>query len=150
MSTPRHQARIVALQTLYQLDTQRAETTEHAGWLVQALLEESGLSGDPAEYAWRLVQGVWAKRAQYDEMIAGASRHWEVARMVVVDRNILRLALYELIEQPDVPVRVVIDEAIELGREFGGEETPQFINGVLDAIYKTHPTCQIARGDVSG
>jgi N utilization substance protein B len=67
--------------------------------------------------------------------------------MAVVDRNILRIALYELIEQPDVPVRVVFDEAIEIGKQFGTRETPQFINGVLDAIWKNHPACRIARGD---
>jgi len=67
--------------------------------------------------------------------------------MAVVDRNILRLALYELLDQPDVPARVVIDEAIELGREFGDAETPHFINGVLDAIWKHHPACRIARGE---
>ena len=65
--------------------------------------------------------------------------------MAVVDRNILRLALYELTAQPDVPPRVVIDEAIEIGREFGAAETPQFINGVLDAIWKQHPDFQSFR-----
>ena len=80
-------------------------------------------------------------------MIAGVSDHWDVSRMGVVDRNILRPALYELVEQPDVPVRVVIDEAIEIGREFGEAQTPQFINGVLDAIWKREPACRATRGE---
>ena len=78
-------------------------------------------------------------------MLASAASHWDVSRMAVVDRNILRLALYELIEQPEVPARVVIDQAIELGREFGAADTPQFINGVLDAVWKQDPACQTAR-----
>jgi transcription antitermination factor NusB len=80
-------------------------------------------------------------------MISEITDHWEVSRMAVVDRNVLRLALYELIEQPDVPARVVIDEAIEIGREFGDAETPQFVNGVLDAVWKKHPACRVARGE---
>jgi N utilization substance protein B len=80
-------------------------------------------------------------------MIASASEHWDVARMGVVDRNILRLALFEMTERPEVPVRVVIDEAIEIGREFGDAETSSFINGVLDALWKNHPACHVARGE---
>ena len=80
-------------------------------------------------------------------MISEVSDHWEVSRMAVVDRNILRMAIYELVERPDVPARVVIDEAIEIAREFGDAETPQFINGVLDAVWKKHPACRVARGE---
>ena len=88
----------------------------------------------------------YATRAEADRLLAGESQHWDVHRMALVDRNILRLALCELIEWPDVPVGVVMDEAIELGREFGDAETPHFINGVLDAIWKKHPACRVARG----
>lgn len=113
--------------------------------LIAPLLAEAELEGEAADYAQRLTAGAWAGFERYDHIIGGASDHWDVSRMAVVDRNILRLALYELTEQPSVPVRVVIDEAIELGREFGAAETPQFINGVLDAIWKRDPTCQAAR-----
>ena len=110
------------------------------------LLAEAQLEGEPADYARRLAAGVWAERDRYDQMIAGVSDHWEVSRMAVVDRNILRLALYELMHQPDVPVRVVFDEAIEIGREFGEAQTPQFINGVLDAIWRRHSASGSRRG----
>jgi N utilization substance protein B len=115
--------------------------------IVAPILQEAELSGEPAEYARRLAAGAWTNHERYDQMISGVSAHWDVARMAVVDRNILRLALLELVEQIDVPARVVIDEAIELGREFGDAETPHFINGVLDAIWKNDPVLRVARGN---
>jgi len=137
----------VALQGLYQLDIQKIPSDGDVAGLLAPVLEEMQVTSEGATYARRLAAGAWAKRDEYDKMIAQMTDHWEVSRMAVVDRNILRMALYELIEQPDVPARVVIDEAIEIGREFGDAETPQFVNGVLDAIWKKHPTCRIARGE---
>lgn len=136
---------MVALQGLYELDMQRDLAAETIPAMLRPLLAEAGLEGESAEFARRLVVGAWTAHDRYDQMITTASDHWDVGRMAVVDRNILRLGLYELIEQPDVPARVVIDEAIELGRTFGAAETPQFINGVLDAIWKRDPVCQTAR-----
>ena len=147
MKRPRHQARIVALQGLYQFDVQRADNGVDVHDALEPLLSEAELSCAPARYAETLARGVWSGRERYDQMITEVSKHWDISRMAVVDRNIIRLALYELIEQLDVPPRVVIDEAIELGREFGASETPHFVNGVLDAIFKNHPTCRIARGE---
>jgi len=135
----------VALQGLYQLDIQRQGVDGDMAALIAPLLAEAELAGEAADYARQLTAGAWAGAERYDQIIGGASDHWDVSRMAVVDRNILRLALYELTAQPGVPVRVVIDEAIELGREFGAAETPQFINGVLDAIWKRDPTCKAAR-----
>jgi N utilization substance protein B len=131
------------------LDIQRAPHDVDVRPVCAVLAEEVELTGEPAEYACQLAAGAWADRERYDAMIAEVSEHWEVSRMAVVDRNILRLALYELLARPDVPVRVVMDEAIEMGREFGEAETPQFINGVLDAIWKRHPACRVARGDAN-
>jgi N utilization substance protein B len=136
---------MVALQGLYELDIQRSPADADMGAVLAPWLAEADLQGEPADYARQLLSGAWAHHERYDQMIAGASDHWDVARMAVVDRNILRLGLYELIERPDVPARVVIDEAIELGRTFGSAETPPFINGVLDAIWKRDPACQAAR-----
>lgn len=145
MNQYRHDARIVALQALYQLDVQRAPLDVGIAEVLAPLLQETGLSGELADYARILVAGTWSNRERYDAIIAGASSHWDVARMAVVDRNILRMAMFELIERLEVPTRVILDEAIEIGREFGAGETPQFINGVLDAIWKNDPTCRIAR-----
>ncbi len=143
----RHQARTVALQGLYQLDMQRGPDTV-VDQAIAPLAADAELSADGAEYARRVAAGAWGNHDQYDAMITSVSDHWDVSRMAVVDRNILRLAIHEIIEELEVPVRVVIDEAIELGREFGEAETPQFINGVLDAICKQHPACRVARGGV--
>jgi len=142
----KHQARIIALQGLYQLDVQKAPAdVDVVPFLSPLLAEEPGLPAEAAAYARQVAAGTWTGRAKFDAMIATVAKEWDVSRMAVVDRNILRLGLYELVEQPDVPVRVVMDEAIELGREFGDAETPKFVNGVLDAVWKQHETCRIAR-----
>lgn len=145
MKQYRHQARIIALQGLYQLDVQRAPLDAGIPQMLAPLLEEAEVTGELADYARTLTAGAWRQRERYDAIIGSASSHWDVSRMAVVDRNLLRLALFELIERLEVPTRVIIDEAIEIGREFGAAETPQFINGVLDAIWKNDPTCRIAR-----
>ncbi len=135
----------MALQGLYQLDVQQAQADVDVVETLTPLLAEAELTGPLADYARQLVVGVWRQREQYDEMISGVADHWDLSRMAVVDRNLLRLALHELIEKPAVPIRVVFDEAIELGKEFGEAETPHFVNGVLDAIWKRHPVCRAAR-----
>jgi len=145
MKKYKHQARIIALQGLYQLDVQRLAEDTNVASVIAPLLAERELPPDAADYARQLAAGTWIGRNRYDALIAGVSAHWDVSRMAVVDRNILRLALYELIERPDVPVGAVMDEAIELGREFGAAETPQFINGVLDAVWKQSDICRITR-----
>jgi N utilization substance protein B len=145
MKKYKHQARTIALQALYQLDVQRLPEDTDVAPLIAPLLDDVQLPPDMAGYARALTAGTWTGRNKYDGMITSVSAHWDVSRMAVVDRNILRLALYELVERPDVPVRVVMDEAIELGREFGAAETPQFINGVLDAVWRQCEICRIAR-----
>ncbi|MGQ9650649.1 MAG: transcription antitermination factor NusB [Phycisphaerae bacterium] len=147
MKQARHQARTAALQGLYQLDIQRAPADADVAECLKSILEEAGASPEVADYAGQMTAGAWAKRDQYDQMIAEVTDHWEVSRMAVVDRNVLRMAIYELVERPEVPARVVIDEAVEIAREFGDAETPQFVNGVLDAIWKKHPVCRLARGE---
>jgi N utilization substance protein B len=141
----RQRARRAALQGLYQLDIQRQPAEASVHEILGHTLVEAGLEGQAADHARKLAAGTWAASPRYDEMIREAARHWEVGRMPAVDRNVLRLALHELINHPEVPARVIIDEAIEIGREFGSAETPQFVNGVLDAIWKTHPVMKVAR-----
>jgi transcription antitermination protein NusB len=141
----RQAARRLALQGLYQMDIQRSPVDVGIAEMIAPLIAEAELDGPAAEHARMLVGGAWLAATRYDQMIGEASRHWDVSRMPTVDRNILRLALHELIECLDVPARIVIDEAIEMGREFGSADTPQFINGVLDAIWKNHDTLKIAR-----
>jgi len=94
-------------------------------------------------FAEGLVEGVMRERAVLDRIIAGSADHWRIERMAVVDRNILRVAVYELAWLPDTPPVVVLDEAIEVGKKFGSEQSGSFINGILDAVRK-----RIERGEV--
>jgi len=95
------------------------------------------------EFAQGLVEGVMREREALDRVIAGSVDNWRIERMAVVDRNILRVAVYELAWLPDTPPVVVLDEAIEVGKKYGSEQSGSFINGILDAVRK-----RIARGEV--
>jgi len=85
-------------------------------------------------FADELVRGVQSERGQIDAIIQQSSTHWKLERMARVDRNILRLAVYEILRRADIPVRVTLNEAVELGKKFGSEESSAFVNGVLDRI----------------
>ena len=96
------------------------------------------LISDPpsdAEYYGETVRGVWERREEIDALIGEAAEHWRVGRMALVDRNILRLGAYELSPGSDIPFAVAINEAVELGKRFGAEDSGAFINGILDRIY---------------
>jgi len=105
---------------------------------------QTGAGEDVREFAEGLVLGVSRHRASLDGIVAGSSEHWRVERMAVVDRNVLRMAVYEMLFTPETPPVVIIDEAIEVAKRFGGEESGAFVNGVLDAIRKSAD-----RGEVS-
>ena len=87
------------------------------------------------DFARSLFLGIWAKREELDKLIGRSSTNWRLERMSHVDRNVLRLAAYEMLFMKDIPPKVSIDEAVELGKRFGSEESGAFINGVLDNIY---------------
>lgn len=129
----RTRARRAALQVLYSAELTEAAPADVAGG--KGLIEEvEGLS----DYAVRLIEGVGAHREDIDALLNGASDNWSLVRMPVVDRCILRLAAYEMKHVDAVPVSVSINEAVELAKDFGGEdESPRFVNGVLGRIAKT-------------
>jgi len=131
----RTRARECALQALYQLDTSGGDPRD----VLRAILAhfEETPDVDTAKFAEQLVRGVQSERGAIDDLIQKTSTHWKLERMARVDRNILRLAVYELLRRPDVPVRVTLNEAIELGKKFGSEESSAFVNGVLDRIANT-------------
>jgi transcription antitermination protein NusB len=85
-------------------------------------------------FARSLALGTWRQRGRYDELLRENAAGWPLERMQPVDRNILRLGVYELLESPETPPAVVLDEAVELAHLFGGEESPAFVNGVLDGV----------------
>jgi N utilization substance protein B len=90
-------------------------------------------------FAEHLVRGTLEHREDLDEMIARQADHWRIARMPVVDRNILRLALFELLHEPETPHPVVIDEALEIAKRYSTPRSSQFINGILDGVLKSRP-----------
>jgi N utilization substance protein B len=90
------------------------------------------------QFAQELVQGTLDHREKIDEMIRGQADNWRLERMPAVDRNVLRLAIYEMLHETDTPKLVVVDEAIELAKKFGSEQSGRFINGLLDGLLKQH------------
>jgi N utilization substance protein B len=127
----RTKARERALQALYQIDVAATDLDE--------ALSRFWRSFEPVErevmaLAEELVRGVARHRREIDDAIEGVSQNWRLDRMARVDRNILRLAVFELAHRSDAPVNVVIDEAIELGKKYGSESSGAFVNGVLDRI----------------
>jgi N utilization substance protein B len=131
----RHHARILAMQALCQLDVQG----DDALGLFDKLLGESGASPATAEYARRLACSCWEQRRELDRRLAAQLERWDVERLSPVERNVIRVAMVEL-PGGDVPPKVVINEAVEIGREFGGLDSPKFINGILDALWKQNGT----------
>jgi len=115
---------------MYQLDLS-GEDPEKAVALYQQYL---GQTEDADEFAIELVRGCAAALDEIDAKIREVSKHWRLERMARVDRNILRLATYELLKRPEVPRRVTLNEAVELAKRFGDENSPAFVNGVLDRI----------------
>ena len=96
-------------------------------------------------YSREVVLGVWEKKADLDRLIRRSSKNWRVERMTRVDRNILRIAIYEVVYRKDVPPKVSIDEAVELGKRYGTEESGAFINGILDHIYNALKAKEVDR-----
>lgn len=133
----RHLARSVVLQTLFEWDTTNASTQEAATILARNVEEFGGDSTD-RPFMENLLTGVLAKKEDVDLIIEKAAPDWPLAKIAPVDRNILRIGLFELLfaDRAQVPAKVAINEAIELAKTFGGESSGRFINGVLGAVYK--------------
>ena len=102
--------------------------------LLGRLLEDEGVDTDAAVAVEARARATWAARDRLDERITAAAERWATQRLTCVDRNILRVGTFELTESRDVPPAVAINEAVEMAREYGGEKSPGFVNGVLDAI----------------
>jgi transcription antitermination factor NusB len=131
----RRKGREVALQFLYQLDLHGAGDPgphEDEFW------GRHPVDHDTRSFAESLVRGSKQHQSKTDQLITQYAEHWDLERMAVVDRNILRLAVHELLWQPDVPPKVAINEAIELAKKFGTADSSRFINGLLDRILKEH------------
>lgn len=101
---------------------------------------DAPLDDDLAAFARALADGAWSQRSGLDEHLQRTATHWSLTRMTPVDRNVLRLGLYELLHVPQTPPAVAIDEAINLARQFGDTDSPAFVNGVLDALRREAET----------
>ena len=126
----RHSGREAALQMLFQIEASGVEAEK------AITLFWRNFEADPEgrAYADTCVRGVATERDALDKHIADASTHWRIERMARVDRNVLRLGTWELLQHPDVPRAVILDEAVELAKRFGSEESGAFVNGVLDRV----------------
>lgn len=133
----RRRARECALQVLFSLDLNPGMSVEQAlAYFWRGLVENQPEERDPAVigFAESLVKGTIDNLAEIDAVVQRASKNWRLERMARVDRNLLRLATYELRYEADVPAKVVINEAIEVAKRFGAAESPAFVNGILDRI----------------
>jgi len=129
----RRKGREVALQFLYQLDLHdEVDPASHE----TDFWARHPVDDDTRAFASALVTGTKRRQEEIDRLIAQYAEHWDLDRMAVVDRNILRLAVYELLEQSKIPPKVAINEAIEISKKFGTRESSRFINGILDRVYK--------------
>jgi transcription antitermination protein NusB len=131
----RREARELALQLLYALDLNPVEMEEG----LRLSRENSRSAQGVRLFAEELVAGVMANRGELDKKISEKSKNWAISRMARVDLNILRLALFELMFRDDIPRNVTINEAIEVAKKFGSEESPAFINGMLDEMAADFP-----------
>jgi transcription antitermination protein NusB len=139
----RHRARESALQILYQAEVGRMGPQEAIGafWRLERSddVGEEAVDADQQAFANELVRETFARASDLDQLIASHAHNWRIERMAVIDRLVLRLAVCELLTQPETPPKVVINEALELARTFSGDAAVAFVNGVLDAVRKALP-----------
>jgi transcription antitermination protein NusB len=127
----RREARELALQALYQLDVAGEGGSDTDLTLLWVHFDAEP---EARAFARELVDGVQTHRERIDGLIATSAEHWRLPRLARVDLGLLRLAAFELLARPDIPASVTIDEAVEIARRFGSEDSPAFVNGVLDHI----------------
>ncbi len=130
MTGARRRARAIALKALYEIDSAGHKAEE----AVERLLADAGLSEENCAFVHELVSGVIKNRQELDQNIKKFATAWPIEQLAVVDRNILRLAIFELLFDNKMPVKVAINEAVELAKSFGGDNSARFVNGVLSSV----------------
>ena len=133
----RHLSRSIVMQSLYEWDFS-GRKPEALRKIVEKNIKEFGPGLDDETFVWQLITGVVEHLSQIDKIIEKAAPEWPIEQITIVDRNVLRIGLYELLyeNKEEVPQKVAINEAIELAKTFGGENSGKFINGVLGTVYK--------------
>ncbi len=129
----RRRARVLAIQVLFHLEFSPDDPSE----VFDLICENFDARKSIRDFSKRLVLGVCEKKKILDKVISGASKNWRIKRMARLDKSILRLAAFEIMFIEDIPPKVSLDEAVEIGKKFGGEDSGRYINGVLDNIYST-------------
>ena len=130
----RHLSRSIAMQSLYEWDFSRKKGDLEK--IIEKNVKEFGPGLEDPSFVWQLVTGVVKHLLKIDKIITKAAPEWPLEQITIVDRNILRIGVFELIFDEKIPDKVAINEAIELAKTFGGESSGKFVNGVLGAIYK--------------
>ena len=145
----RRKSRDLALQMLFQWEVGK-HTPAH---VVATFLDPEEIDKPVNLFARTLFHGTVDNISTLDPMLCEHAKNWRLERMAAVDRNVLRLALFEMVYHPETPAAVVIDEALEIARRFSGEDSAEFVNGVLDAVHKTLPatrkTAEVKTSDVT-
>ncbi len=127
---PRTRARGTALQILYEIDL----VGHQLGTTLKFRLDDANVEERLAEFVTQLVRGVWPMRTTLDEFIAAHAPEWPLDQVAIIDRNILRIALWEFAVSDETPIKVAINEAVELAKTYGSESSPRFVNGVLGSL----------------
>jgi N utilization substance protein B len=130
----RRRARIVALQALFEIDC----THHPVGVVLQQRIEDANLPAEAQQFTRALVQGVLAHQEELDVMIATYAPEWPIEQMAIIDRNVLRIALFEFIIDGGTPPKVAINEAVELAKVFGSDSSQRFVNGVLGTLFSKY------------
>ena len=133
----RHLSRSIAMQSLYEWDFKSKKQNELKE-IVERNIKEFGPGLDNRDFTWQIVDGVARNISKLDKIIEKSAPEWPIDQITTVDRNVLRIGLYELLfgKRDEVPPKVAINEAIELAKNFGGESSGKFINGVLGTVYR--------------
>jgi N utilization substance protein B len=128
----RRKARESTLQILFQLEFNDSQLDK----TISQFLENKKADKEEKELCTRLICGIVANQAEIDKIIQSASQHWRISRMAIVDKNILRMAAYEMLYDKDLAPAIIINEAIEIAKKYSSEQSATFINGILDALNK--------------
>lgn len=126
----RRRSRELAMQALFYMDINNNSSQE----MIERFCENFSPPPKTRSFLLKLVKGVIAAKPEIDSLIERFSKNWQISRMSFVDRNVLRIAVYEMLFCPDIPSKVTINEAVDVGKKFGSEESGAFINGIIDSI----------------
>src|SRR5581483_10555223 len=143
-----HLSRTIAMQTLYEWDFN--DRTGDLKAITETNVRQFAPGLDDPKFIYDLVEGVVAHIREIDEIIAKTAPEWPIDQITIIDRNILRIGIYELQFAKEVPPKVAINEAVELGKAFGGESSGKFVNGVLGTLYKDLPEAEKEPGSGDG